>query len=247
MQSDEEAWPPNIQEFKRFRQELSSVDGVVIFRGRLMIPKVLRQHVLHSLHQAHQGPSGMDLRSQQSVWWPSISEDLASLRSWCTTCHKIAPSQSPTPPVDTPNPQYPFQMVSSDYFSLAGKTYLIIVDRYSHWPVMKKCRTETAQELISALREYFSTYGVPDQLSTDGGSNYMSQQTQKFLTTWGVSHRVSSAYHPHSNLRAETAVKTVKRLISDNIDASGSLDNDKTAAALLLYRNTPDRDTNMSP
>ena len=55
------------------------------------------------------------------------------------------------------------------------------------------------QELISALREFLTTYGVPDQLATDGGSNYMAQATQTFLKTWGVSHIVSSAYHPHSN------------------------------------------------
>ena len=58
---------------------------------------------------------------------------------------------------------------------------------------------------------------------------------------------MSSAYHPHSNFRAETAFKTLKRLISDNVDKSGNLDNDAVAAALLTYRNTPDRDTNMSP
>ena len=132
VQSDGEHWPDTLSEFKRFRQDLSTQDGVVLFKGRLVIPQVLRQHVLHSLHQAHQGPSGMALRCQQLVWWPAITEDLAKLRSSCNTCHRIAPSQSPMPPVDPPNPQYPFQLVSSDYFSLAGHTYLVMVDMYSN-------------------------------------------------------------------------------------------------------------------
>ena len=60
-------------------------------------------------------------------------------------------------------------------------------------------------------------------------------------------HRLSSAYHPHSNQRAELAVKTAKRLIRENVDKSGKLNNDKFSRALLNYRNTPCRDINLSP
>ena len=151
------------------------------------------------------------------------------------------------PPVLPPHPKYPFQLVSSDYFTLQGHNFIVMVDRYSNWPVVCKCKTETSKELISALREFFCTHGVPIELATDGGTNYIACNTQDFLQTWGVTHRVSSAYNPHSNLIAETAVKTVKRIISDNVDGSGSLDNDKMATTLFTYRNTPDRDTAMSP
>ncbi len=39
----------------------------------------------------------------------------------------------------------------------------------------------------------------------------------------------------------------MKRLIKDNVGPGGSVDTDKFAAALLQYRNTPDRDTLLSP
>ena len=39
------------------------------------------------------------------------------------------------------------QQVASDYFSVAAKNYLVIVDRYSGWPVIKLCHGEIAQEL----------------------------------------------------------------------------------------------------
>ncbi len=76
---------------------------------------------------------------------------------------------------------------------------------------------------------------------------YVSKVTQDFLKLWGVGHRVSSAYFPHSNLRAETGVKSVKRLITNNTGPGGSLDSDAFTTALLTYRNTPDRDTGVSP
>ena len=53
-------------------------------------------------------------------------------------------------------------------------------------------------------------------------------------------HRVSSAYHPHSNLRAETAVKSGKRLLLDNTRSDRSPDMDKVTRALMQHRNTPD-------
>ena len=64
---------------------------------------------------------------------------------------------------------------------------------------------------------------------------------------WGISHRVSSAYHPHSNLKAETAVKSGKRMLFDNSKSDGSPNWDKVIRALMQHRNTPDSEYNMSP
>ena len=75
----------------------------------------------------------------------------------------------------------------------------------------------------------------------------MSEEMKTFCKTWGIRQRISSAYFPHSNTRAEVGVKTLKRMLRDNMGAGGSLDSIKFARALLEYRNTPDRDTGRSP
>ena len=90
-------------------------------------------------------------------------------------------------------------------------------------------------------------HGIPEELSSDGGSTYMSYETQKFLANYGVRHRVSSVAYPHSNQRAELAVKSMKRLIRENTGPNGSLNNDSFLRAVMMYRNTPDRDTERSP
>lgn len=159
---------------------------------------------------------------------------------------QIAPSQANMPSVQQPIPEYPFQHICADFFNHIGKTYMVIVDRYSHWPIVERS-LNGAKGLIDILRKVFSTYGIPDSLSSDGGPEFTSNKTSTFLNSWGVSHRRSSAYNPHSNCRAKLGVKTVKRLISGNTGNTGDLDRDTFQQAILSYRNTPDPTTKESP
>ena len=139
------------------------------------------------------------------------------VRSQCWRCDTNAPSQPKEPPVPLPRVEYPFQQICSDYFSLEGRQYLVMVDRYSGWPSVHRAKEVNDKELVRLLRNHCETFGVPEELASDGGSTYTSNRTQEFMRTWGVKHRLSSAYTPHGNLRTEVGVKSMKRLLQGNL------------------------------
>ena len=99
------------------------------------------------------------------------------------------------------------EMISTDYFAFAGRSYFIIVDRYSGWLSVYKATKDGAVGFITTMKEYFSTFGIAKQVTSDGEPQYTSTSTQKFFKDWGVSHRMSSSYFPHYNQRAEKGVK----------------------------------------
>ena len=67
---DQQLWDDSLSDYKRHKQDLSVVDGVVLFKGRIVIPMELRPRIHEALHRAHQGTTGMNLRTLDSVWWP---------------------------------------------------------------------------------------------------------------------------------------------------------------------------------
>ena len=190
----------------------------------------------------------MNARAESTVFWPGITPAIRATRESCQHCHRMAPSQPPPPPPPTPitPPSYPFQLVCANYFTYKGVNYLVVVDRYSNWPIIERCK-DGATGLINCLCRIFVTFGIPDELATDGGPEFVATSTREFLKTWGIHHRLSSVAYPHSNCRAEVGVKTVKRLITNNTGPNGTLDTDALQVAILQYRNTPDPTTKLSP
>ena len=108
--------PPSLRPFHQFREDLSTVDGVALYRDRVIIPPSLRADVLNVLHSAHQGVTSMLSRVESSIFWPGITPAVIELRDRCQDCNRMAPSQPAAPPSPITMPTYPFQNVCADFF-----------------------------------------------------------------------------------------------------------------------------------
>ena len=99
--------------------------------------------------------------------------------------------------------------------------------------------------MSGALRQVFATFGVPEEISSDGGPEFTARESKDFYRRWGIRHRLSSVYFPQSNGCAELAVKSTKRLLEDNVGPNGELNTVKILCA-LLQRKVYDADTGTS-
>jgi hypothetical protein len=147
---------------------LSPYNGVIYIGDRVVVPEELRSRTLDTLHAAHQGTKRMS----------------------CITCDETAPSQSPEPPMTPINPEYPFQHICSDFFSLQGHNFCLVVDRFSNWLQIFTGKGG-AHNLISLLGQCFHSFGIPETLTSDVDPDFTAGNTQEFLRKLGVHHRLT--------------------------------------------------------
>ena len=245
---EKSAWDKTILEYYPHRHSLVTCGPVVLLHDRPIIPQPLRPAVLSLLHVGHGSASAMFERAASSLYWPNFRQDLINHRASCIQCSRYAPSNPAMPPTIPTDPSYPFESVCADFFQLDAKqTYLVIVCRFSNWITIYRLKSDTSACLISVMRQFSSTFGIPVTLTSDGAKVFTSKEFEEFCDRLGIVHRVSSAYHARANKRAELAVKHAKRLIRGNVTQTGNLDTDKILQALLMHRNTPCPITGLSP
>lgn len=68
----------------------------------------------------------------------------------------------------------------------------------------------SAECTIQKLSSLFTTHGIPDQIVSDNGTCFSSQEFRDFTRTLGIRHIFTAPYHPSSNGLAERAIRTFK-------------------------------------
>ena len=102
----------------------------------------------------------------------------------------------------------------------------------------------TSAATIRELRKIFARFGLPEQLVSDNGPQFVSAEFSQFLKNNGVKHIKSAPYHPSTNGIAERFVQNFKRAMLTN----ESLPMEQRLETFLLrYRTTVHATTNATP
>ena len=98
----------------------------------------------------------------------------------CTTCRKHR-QQHPEPLMPTPLPKRPWQLIATDLFSLEKVTYLLVVDYYSRYVEdVALPKSTSSLKIIQALKTVFTRHGIPDEVRSDNGPQYHSDEFAQF-------------------------------------------------------------------
>lgn len=226
--------PNNIRKYWTFRDELSYYEGLVFRAHQIVVPGSLRPLMLKYVHAGHTGVQGCIRRAKQMLFWVGMSSDITNTVESCTTCERYQQSNQKHEVMTHEIPTLPFEIVGSDLFHFQGDEYLLIADSYSGFFDFAKLRELTTKSVVSQLKSWFATHGVPRKLITDNGPQYASIEFAQFAKKWCFDHITSSPHYPKSNGLSERFVQTAKSLLK-RCDNDGS----DIQLALLHYRNTP--------
>lgn len=221
--------PCHLTKFWNYRRELTVCDGVLLKGGRLMIPESLRPEVLQAIHEGHQRVNHCKARARDSVWWPSIGNQIKTMVETCERCASTRVQQA-EPLMTSPPTELPWQQVGVDLFHLNGQDFLLSVDYHSRYPEVMTLRSTSSQAVISAIKSVIARFGIPEILRSDNGPQFAAHDFARFAEDYVFKHVTSSPGFRQSNGEVERTVRTVKDLL---------VKGDDPFLSLLVYRDTP--------
>ena len=229
------------------RNELTVHQGCILWGMRVVIPSKLQERVLDQLHDSHLGIVKMKALARSYVWWPNINRQLEEVAKTCSGCqqNQKMPTKVPLHPWEWAIS--PWQRIHIDYAGpFQDSMFLVVVDAHGKWPEVIPMKSTNSSKTIEVLRNLFARFGIPEQLVSDNGPQFVSEEFQAFVKCNGIKHITSAPYHPATNGLAERTVQTVKQALR-SMKGSRKPVEEKLAKFLIAYRNTPHSTTGESP
>ncbi|GJZ26460.1 reverse transcriptase domain-containing protein [Tanacetum coccineum] len=117
--------------------------------------------------------------------------------------------------------------------SLRGNKYILVaIDYLSKWVEAKAIPTNDARVVRKFLKSLFARLGAPRAIISDRGTHFCNDQFIKVLLKYGVTHRLSIAYHPQTSGQVEVSNRGLKRILERTVGENRASWSDKLDDAL---------------
>ena len=251
MEYTKQGWPAvcekELEPFYRRKDELTIEDGCLMWGLRVLIPPKHQTQVLDELHDSHLGVVEMKALARSYVWWPGMDKAIEQVSKGCTGCQLTQSNPKIAPLHSWEWPARPWQRIHVDFAGpFLGTMFLIVVDAHSKWPEVIPMTTTSATRTIEELRKLFTAHGLPEQLVSDSGPQFIADEFRVFMRSNGIKHIKSAPYHPATNGLAERFVQTFKQALRAAMTEKKPL-SQNLANFLLAYRTTPHTMTGETP
>ncbi|GJS48364.1 reverse transcriptase domain-containing protein [Tanacetum coccineum] len=225
------------------------------FLFKICADQVIRRCVFgkeaHDILMAcHDGPTGGHHGANYTArkvfdsgfFWPTIYKDAHELVKNCNSCQRQGKiSQRDEMPQNSIQVCEIFDVWGIDFMgpfpsSKGNKYILVAVDYLSKWVEAKALPTNDARVVCKFLKSLFARFGAPRAIISDRGTHFCNDQFAKVMLKYGVTHRLSTAYHPQTSGQVEVSNRGLKRILERTVGENRASWSDKLDDALWAFR-----------
>nr|GEX73045.1 reverse transcriptase domain-containing protein [Tanacetum cinerariifolium] len=211
---------------------------------------VAGQEAIDILTACHSGPTGGHYGANYTAkkvfdsgfYWLTIYKDAFELVKHCDSCQRQGKiSQWDEMPQNSIQVCEIFDVWGIDFMgpfpSSKGNKYILVgVDYLSKWVEAKALPTNDARVVVKILKSLFSRFGTPKAIISDRGTHFCNDQFPRVMSKYGVTHRLSTAYHPKTSGQVEVTNRGLKRILERTVGENRALWSDKLEDALWAFR-----------
>nr|GFA00929.1 reverse transcriptase domain-containing protein [Tanacetum cinerariifolium] len=210
----------------------------------------LSREAIDILNVCHSGPTGGHYGANYTAkkvfdsgfYWPTIYKDAFELVKRCDSCQRQGKiSQRDEMPQNSIQVCEIFDVWGIDFMgpfpsSKGNKYILVAVDYLSKWVEAKALPTNDARVVVKILKYLFSRFGTPMAIISNRGTHFCNDQFARVMSKYGVTHRLSTAYHPQTSGHVEVTNCGLKRILERTVGGNRTLWSDKLEDALWAFR-----------
>ena len=222
---------------------------------KVVLPKSHRPKVLELAHEklGHMGARRVKALLRQRFVWPGMGQDVILYCRSCPSCQKCAKAPArKVPMMERVVMSEPFEVMAFDIVGpmpvgKGGNRFLLTaICMASRWPEAIPLRSTTAKAVALGMVEMFSRTGIPLQLVTDQGSQFVGSVVKQLCANLHIEKIQTTPYHPEGNGVVERMHGTLGAMLtkaaSEGLDWVGQI-----PFALFALRAAPNRDSLFSP
>nr|GFA24123.1 reverse transcriptase domain-containing protein [Tanacetum cinerariifolium] len=168
-------------------------------------------------------------------FWPTIYKDAHDFVKNCDSCQRQGKiSQRDDMPQNSIQVYEIFDVWGIDFMgpfssSRGNKYILVAVDYFSKWVEAKALPTNDAQVVCKFLKSLFARFCSPRAIISDRKTHFCNDQFAKVMLKYGVTHRLSTVYHPQTSRQVEVSNRGLKRILERTIGENRASWSDKLA------------------
>ena len=221
----------------------------------MVLPHKFRKKVMTLAHEGagHLGARKVKALVRQRFVWPGMAKDLVLHCQSCEVCQMCKKSKARRVPLmERETLSEPFEVLAMDLVGpfpkgKGGYTYLLTsICMSSKWPEAIPLKTITAKAVAAGMIEIFARTGIPLQLLTDQGSQFVGSLVAHLCRDLHIDKVKTAPYHPECNGVVERMHGTLGAMLTKaaalGLDWVGQV-----PFALFALRSSPNRDTQFSP